>query len=171
MSFTSIRDAVHGTIKHLTEQPDKARSTDRPATAVIEEGLRCRVEGPGGWTIVTDMPSALGGGAAAPTPGWLSRAAQASCLATVIAMRAAQEGIALSKLEVVVDSESDSRGLLGIDDSVPAGPLTSRARVRIAAAGVAPERLREIVRWADGHSPVSDAIGRAIPRTVDIEAS
>jgi hypothetical protein len=54
---------------------------------------------------------------------------------------------------------------------VPPGPLNSRARVRIAAAGVAPERLREIVRWADGHSPVSDAIGRATPRTVDIEAS
>ena len=115
------------------------------------------------------MPSAVGGGAAAPTPGWLSRAAQASCLATVIAMRAAQESIALSKLEVAVDSESDSRGLLGIDDSVPAGPLTSRARIRIAAPGVAAERLREIVRWADAHSPVSDAIGRAIPRTVEIE--
>jgi uncharacterized OsmC-like protein len=171
MSFTSIRDAVHRTIKHLTEQPDKALSMDRPATAVIEEGLRCRVEGPGGWSTVTDMPKALGGGAVAPTPGWLSRAAQASCLATVISMRAAQEGVALGKLEVIVPSESDSRGLLGMDDSVPAGPLTSRTDVRIGAAGVAPERLREIVRWADGHSPVSDAIGRAIPRRVDIEAS
>ena len=141
------------------------------STAVIEEGLRCRVEGPGGWSAVTDMPKALGGGAAAPTPGWLSRAAQASCLATVIMMRAAREGIALSKLEVVVHSESDSRGLLGMDDSVPAGPLTSRAAVRIAAAGVGPERLREIVRLADSHSPVSDAIGRAVPRRVDIQAS
>ena len=171
MPFTSIRDAVHRTTKYLTERPDKARSIDRPATAVIEEGLRCRVEGPGGWSTGTDMPKALGGGAAAPTPGWLSRAAQASCLATVIAMRAAQEGIALNTLEVVVHSESDSRGLLGMDDSVPAGPLTSRADVRIGAADVAPERLREIVRWADDHSPVSDAIGRAIPRKVDIEVS
>lgn len=171
MSFTSIRDAVHRTIQHLAERPDKARSADRPATAVIEEGLRCRVEGPHGWTIVTDMPKALGGGGAAPTPGWLSRASQACCLATVIALRAAQEGIAVTTLEVVVDSESDTRGMLGMDDSVPAGPLTARARVRIAAAGVAPERLREIVRWADGHSPVSDAIGRATPRAVDIEAS
>jgi uncharacterized OsmC-like protein len=171
MPFTSIRDAVHRTSKYLTERPDKARSIDRPATAVIEEGLRCRVEGPGGWSVVTDMPKALGGGAAAPTPGWLSRAAQASCLATVIAMRAAQEGIALSTLEVVVHSESDSRGLLGLDDSVPAGPLTSHADVRIGAADVAPERLQEIVRWADDHSPVSDAIGRAIPRKVDTEVS
>jgi hypothetical protein len=54
-----------------------------------------------------------------------------------------------------------------MDDSVPAGPLTSRADVRIAAIGVPPERLREIVRW---DSPVSDAIGRAIPKTVDVEA-
>ena len=86
----------------------------------------------------------------------------------MIAMRAAQEGIALRTLEVAVDSQSDSRGLLGIDESVPAGPLTSRTRVHIAAPGVAAERLREIVLWAEAHSPVSDAIVRAIPRTVDI---
>ena len=168
MSSVSIQHALDGTIKYLKEQPDKARATDRPATAVIEEGLRCRVDGPSGWTVVTDMPSTLGGGGAAPTPGWLSRAAQASCLATMIAMRAAREGIALQTLEVAVDSQSDSRGLLGIDESVPAGPLTSRTRVHIAAPGVAAERLREIVLWAEAHSPVSDAIVRAIPRTVDI---
>ena len=171
ISIVSIRDSIHGTIKHLTERPDKARSTDRPATAVIEEGLRCRVEGPRGWAVVTDMPPALGGAGAAPTPGWLSRAAQASCLATVIAMRAAQEGIAGSRIEVIVDSESDTRGMLGSADGVPPGPLTSRARIRISAAGVSPDRLREIVEWADAHSPVSDAIGRAISRRIDIEVS
>ena len=171
MSLASIRDAVQGTIKRLTDQPEKGRSTDRPATAVIDEGLRCRVEGPSGWRIVTDMPSALGGGASAPTPGWLSRASQAACLATVIAIRAAQEGVALSKLEVTVDGESDIRGLLGTDGRVPAGPVSSRARVSVAATGVEPERLREIVLWGDAHSPVSDAIGRAIPRALEIEAS
>ena len=51
-------------------------------------------------------------------------------------MRAAQLGVTLSTLEVTVDSESDDRGLLGMDDTISAGPLNVRARVRIGASGV-----------------------------------
>ena len=94
------------------------------------------------------------------------RAAQASCLATLIAMRAAQLGLEHGPIEVVVDSESDDRGLLGIDESVPAGPLSSRARVKVDVAGGSRE---EIVSWADAHCPVQDAVRRAVPSTVTLE--
>ena len=163
-----IRDSIGNAIGYLTEHPEESRYTDSPATAVIE-GLKSRVEGPNGASLVSDMPQGVGGGDSAPSPGWLLRAAIASCDATVIAMRAAQEGVELSNLEVTVDSESDDQGLLGMDDSVPAGPLSTRIRVKIAAEGVQPEKLREIVEWADHHSPVSDAVQRAVPTTVDIE--
>lgn len=56
-----------------------------------------------------------------------------------------------------------------MDDSVLAGPLSVRTRVRIGAAGVAPERLREIVEWAETHSPVSDVCRRAVPTKVEVE--
>lgn len=46
-------------------------------------------------------------------------------------MRAAELGIALQRVEVVVDSESDDRGILAMDDEVPAGPLRA---VAVAAA-------------------------------------
>jgi uncharacterized OsmC-like protein len=85
-------------------------------------------------------------------------------------MRAAELGVPLQSLEVTVESESDDRGLLGMDDAIPAGPLSSRIRVRIAAAGVDPQRLRELVEWADHHSPVTDAIRRAVPTTVEVES-
>jgi uncharacterized OsmC-like protein len=117
---------------------------------------------------MSDMPTAIGGSGAAPSPGWLLRAALANCDATVIAMRAAQEGVTLTTLEVTVDGESDDRGLLGMDDSIPAGPLSARTRVRIGAAGVGQEKLREIVEWAEAHSPVADAMGRAVPKTLEI---
>ena len=71
---------------------------------------------------------------------------------------------------MTVDSESDDRGLLGMDDAVPAGPLSSRILVRIAAEGADPQSLRELVEWADRHSPVSDAIKRAVPTTVVLES-
>jgi len=124
-----IREAIAKAIAYLRGHPDEARYIDSPATAVIEEGLRCRVEGPKGRLAITDMPASIGGAGSAPSPGWLARAAQASCDATVIAMRAAQEGITLNVLEVTVDSESDDRGLLGMDDSIPAGP---RARASVS---------------------------------------
>lgn len=115
------------------------------------------------------MPAALGGEATAPSPGWLRRAAQAACEATMIAMRAAQEGIHLDALEVTVASESDDRGMHGVGEGVPAGPLKSWARVRISARDASPEKLREIVNWAERHSPVGDALSRAVPHTVQVE--
>lgn len=164
-----IRESIQAVVAYLAEHPDEAHYIDKPAIAVIEEGLRCRATGPDDATLVSDMPTAIGGGGAAPSPGWLLRAALANCDATVIAMRAAQEGVTLTTLEVTVDSESDDRGLLGMDNSIPAGPLSVRTSVRIGADGVAPDRLREIVEWAEAHSPVADAIGRAVPKKVEIE--
>ena len=115
------------------------------------------------------MPKAIGGGGSAPSPGWLLRAALANCDATVISMRAAQLGVALTTLEVTVDSESDDRGLLGMDDTIPAGALSMRTRVRIGATSVAPEHLREIVEGAEAHSPVGDAVRRAVPSKTEVE--
>ena len=86
-------------------------------------------------------------------------------------MRAAQLGVVLTKLEVTVDSQSDDRGLFGIEDDVPAGPLGMRVRVLIAADGASPELLRQIVAWAESHSPVGDAVRRAIPSTTEIEVA
>ena len=163
-----IAGSIEGAVEYLAAHPDEARYTDTAATASLE-GLRATVRGPDGAVVVSDMPAGVGGNGSAPSPGWIMRAALASCEATAIAMRAATQGITLDELEVTVDGESDDRGLLGVDDDTPAGPLHTRVRVRIGAAGVDPEKLREIVAWADEHSPVGDATRRAIPTTVEIE--
>src|SRR2546428_7501604 len=126
MDADGIRRSLAAAIAYLTEHPDEAAYTDSVAVARIENGLRCRIEGPSGESILTDMPTSVGGDATAPSPAWLSRAAHAGCVATLIAMRAAQESVSLSDLEVAVDSESDDRGILGIDDRVPAGPRSVR---------------------------------------------
>lgn len=163
MSNTHIQQCLANVAEHFTKHPQDAISQDKPAVAKLEEGLRCRASGPNGATLVSDMPTGIGGAGTAPTPGWFMRAAMANCDATVIAMRAAQLGISLSKLEVTVGSESDNRGLLGIVDSAPAGPLSTQVTVRIAAPGVSDQALHELVQWAVHHSPVSDAVRRAVP--------
>src|SRR6266567_2793844 len=72
-----VRTALEGAVAYLSEHPEEARYTDSEATATLEEGLRVRVEGPGGLSVVTDMPQGVGGGGAGPSPGWLLRAALA----------------------------------------------------------------------------------------------
>jgi uncharacterized OsmC-like protein len=169
MAVKDIQGSIESVIGYLQVYPGKARSEDKGATAVVEDGLRCRAEGPDGAVLVSDMPKAIGGGGSAPTPGWLLRAALANCDATVIAMRAAQLGITLTTLKVTVDSESDDRGLLGMGDEIPPGPLHVRTKITIGAEGVPAERLDEIIKWAEIHSPVADAVSRAVPSQVEVE--
>jgi uncharacterized OsmC-like protein len=117
------------------------------------------------------MSTGIGGTDTAPSPGWLFRAALASCDATLIAMRAAVLGIELDRVEVSIDSESNDHGILGIDESVPAGPLGIRTRVSISASGADRETIRELTEWATAHCPVCDAAKRAVPVSVEIVES
>jgi uncharacterized OsmC-like protein len=168
MGTNSIQDAIQAASAYLTEHPDEARSTDVAAVATLVDGLVVHVDGPSGASIKTDMVTSVGGTATAPSPGWLMRAAEASCVASVVAMRAAMLGISLDSLEVTVDSDSDDRGLLGIADDVPAGPLRGRVAVRLTAAGVDPSTLEEIAHWGVKHCPVCDAIERSVPVTTQV---
>lgn len=171
MGTQGIQSAIRAASDYLTAHPDEARSTDSAAVATVVDGLVVSVTGPSGARMTTDMVPSVGGTATAPSPGWLLRAAESSCVATLIAMRAAMLEIALNAVEVTVDSESDDRGLLGIDDAVPAGPLSGRVSIRLTAAGVDPATLEEIAQWGVKHCPVCDALERPIPISVEVATS
>ena len=163
----SIRNAIETASGYLKDNPDAAAGTDAAATAVLEEGLRFRVAGPAG-ELTSDMSESVGGGATAPTPAWLQRAALASCDATLVAMEAARDGIELTDLTVTVDSETDFRGILGVDDTIHPGPLAVRVRIQLGAADATEDQLREIVQRAESRSPVRDALERAVSMTTEI---
>jgi uncharacterized OsmC-like protein len=169
MSAAHVREAIERLSVAISADPSKARAKNSPATARLAEGLRCELNGPYKESLVTDMPAAMGGGASGPNPGWLFRAALASCTATVIAMRAAKLGVALGSLEVTVESESDNRGILGLDESVSAGLAPVRMKVKIGAPAEASDALREIVAWADAHSPVACTMRQAPACSLEIE--
>ena len=169
MADTDIATAITGARAWVATNREEARYRDGAATAVIEDGLRTRVTAPEGHVVTTDMVTGIGGGGTAPSPGWLMRAANASCIATLIVMRAAESGVRLEGLEVTVDSESDDAGILGVDQSVPAGPLSMRVAVRVASATAPPEQVREIVAWGVDHCPVCDAVKRAVPVEVEVD--
>lgn len=161
METADINSALKSLRDKIADQPEKAMAKHVPATARIENGLKCLVEGTRGELIETDMPNAMGGNGSAPNPGWVFRASLASCCATVIAMQAAQQGIELTTLEVTVESDGDLRGILGLDDTITAGMSSLKTNVRIGADNATPEQLREIVEWGSAHAPVGCTVQNA----------
>src|SRR6185295_14783779 len=141
---------IASTLENLTTSlqvnPEKARAKYAPATATLADGLKCRVTGLSGESIVTDMGKAMGGDASAPNPGWYFRASIAACCSTVIAMNAARRGINLTTLEVTVEADGDNRGILGMDANISAGHAALRTNVKVAADNATAEQLQDLVR-------------------------
>jgi uncharacterized OsmC-like protein len=169
MSNTNIREALENLSKLISEQPEKARAKNVPATARLLEGLRCEVKGPNGEAVYADMPAAVGGASSAPAPGWLLRASLASCTAIAIAMRAAKLGVTLTTLEVTVESSSDNRGMLGLDDKISAGLSPITTRVKIGARDLTADKLRELAEWGDRHSPVACTARSSTSCSLEVE--
>lgn len=168
--MNEIADAVKRATSYLAEHADEARYRDSLARAVLSDGLRVEVSGPGGEGTRTDMPSGIGGSASAPSPGWYLRAAAASCVAALIGIRASTLGIDLpaGSVEVTVDSESDDRGILGIDDAIPAGALSMKVSVAFGSSPAEPDALAALARWALDHCPVTDTVRRSVPIELEV---
>ena len=164
----SIAESVARASAYLTDHPDEARYRDSAATARVVDGLVVDVTGPAGERLRTDMPAGIGGTASAPSPGWFLRAAIASCVASLIVIRAAARGFEIGPVEVEVDSESDDRGILGLDPTIPAGALAARIAVSLTAPELDDESRAELVSWAVAHCPVSDSVARAVPVSIEV---
>jgi organic hydroperoxide reductase OsmC/OhrA len=167
MANEHIAAAMHRVESVLRRRPETGLHDDTPATARWQGGTRTASSHANGTQLQTDMPAELGGSGEQVTPGWLFRAAVASCLATCIAMRAADAGIELSALEVRASSRSDLRGLLGMKDAtgeaVCAGPCEVQLVVRIKAHDVPAEQLRNLVEESHRCSPMPTALRNAVP--------
>jgi uncharacterized OsmC-like protein len=98
----------------------------------------------------------------------LLRAATASCVASLIAIRAAATAVTVRSVDVEVDSESDDRGILGLDPAIPAGALSAKIVVSIDAPDLDRSAVEALAHWAIEHCPVSDTISRAVPVSVEV---
>jgi uncharacterized OsmC-like protein len=163
-----IGAALESAGAYLRAHPEEATYTDSVATARLDSGLRVIVGGPNGEELITDMPAGVGGAASAPSPGWYLRAAVAACALSLAVMRAAQLGLTGFRCDVEVDSESNDFGILGLDASTPAGPLSMRLRFRMLAEGVGLSDLEELAVWAADHCPVADAVKRGVPVHIEV---
>ncbi|MBX3605956.1 MAG: OsmC family protein [Piscinibacter sp.] len=175
MSLSDIAAAQQRVVSVLRQRPAFGVQADAPALARWEGALRARTTHDNGTEVVTDMPAEIGGGASSVTPGWLLRAALASCAVTRIAMLAATEGLVLETLEARATSRSDARGLFGMADAdgciVTPGPGDVQLHVRIGAPGVAPERLRALVAASAPLSPVTSALQEPLTVAMHVDVA
>ena len=173
MTTATIASAMQRVRVKLAQRPEGAMHADDPAVARWEKGLRVLSQHANGARVATDMPRALGGNGDEVTPGWLLRAALASCLATRIVMEAAMREIAIARLEVVAVSQSDARGLFGMTDNagepVSAEPLAVQLQVRLGAPDVPAEALRTMIEESSRCSPVQCALEGTIPVSLRVD--
>ena len=171
MTAETLAKAMQRVRAVLTGRPQAAIHADEPAIACWEPDLRC----PGMPMARRSRPTcpSNSAGAAIRSPRAGCRAAMASCLATRIAMEAAVQGIVLRRLEVTARSRSDARGLLGMTDGagnrITPAPFDLRLEVRIDAPGAAREGVQAMIEESWRCSPVSAAIGNAVPVDLRIE--
>lgn len=173
MTTATIASAMQRVRVKLSQRPEGAMHADEPAVARWEHGLRVLSQHANGARVATDMPRALGGNGDEVTPGWLLRAALASCLATRIVMEAAMREIVIARLEVVAVSQSDARGLFGMTDNsgepVSAGPFAVQLQVRLGAPDFPAEALRTMIEESSRCSPVQCALEGTIPVSLRID--
>jgi organic hydroperoxide reductase OsmC/OhrA len=176
MSLQGVAEAMQRVEAVLRRRPAVGIHDDAPATARWTGGTRVVASHANGTQVPTDMPTEIGGAGDCVTPGWLFRAGLAACAATSIVLAAAGQGVELSLLETCAGSRSDTRGILGMagEDGQPVrpGPGSIDLNVRIAAPGVEPSRLRELVELGCRRSPIPAAVrdGVALNMRVDVVA-
>lgn len=120
-----------------------------------------------GHTVVIDQPANSGGTDAGPTPLELVFASLAGCIGTIGRIVAMQKRIELRGMNIKVEGELDTDGLLGkpIDGRVGFEGITITVEVD---ADITDEEKEAFIHEVDRRCPVSENLLNATPLTVKL---
>lgn len=155
----TIKKAFERNRKAVKLKPNLGKSTAVTKVRLFD-GTTCEVEHKH-WSFKVDIGKSEGGNDAGPGPGILERGALGSCLAIAYSQQAALKNLPIDQLEIIIESDMDARGMLGIDDRSP-GFKELRYKVFIESPADESE-IMKVIEEADSLSPVLDDFIRAIP--------
>ena len=92
--------------------------------------------------------------------------ALAGCVTTTTVLHAAARGIKIESISTRMRGKIDLHGLLGLDESVPAGYESIQIDMDIQAA-CSDRELDELLGFVQGHSPVCNTVCRPVPVTIE----
>lgn len=118
-----------------------------------------------GWTFTNGEPPILLGNNEGANPVEFLLHALAGCVTTTLVLHAMARGIEIRSLSTELEGDIDLRGLLGLDDSVPAGYEEIRIGLSVDAA-CSEEELDDLIAYAQQHSPVCNTVCRPVPVTI-----
>jgi uncharacterized OsmC-like protein len=114
------------------------------------------------FTLEADEPRELAGTDSAPNATEALLYALASCINATMIYGASAQGIHFDKLELDLEGQLDTRGLLDVDKSVRRGfsRITVKCRIK---ADVGQDQLDQLCDFAKSHSPVFDIVSNPTP--------
>jgi uncharacterized OsmC-like protein len=92
--------------------------------------------------------------------------ALAGCVTTTFILHAMARGIAIKELSTELSGDLDLQGLLGLDDSVPAGYKQIRIKMHVVA-DCSDQALDNLLTYAQQHSPVCNTVCRPVPVVIE----
>lgn len=163
----TIRDSLERLEAAVERKPGFGAGTHRSVTR-CPDGLHCNTE-EGDWRLTTDLPEGFGGGATAPTPGTLVRAALGGCMAMSYRLRAARNGIEVKAITVVIETDSELTGMVSCGSDAPPGFTAVRYHVEVESPAPT-DVVERLLDEADRLSPLLDVFLRSndVTRTVEI---
>lgn len=162
----SIKQALDRAARTVTLRPERGQRVYRNVAAV-SEGTLCHVE-EAGRTLTLDVGKAVGGNDSGPTPSMVLRSAMSSCVAIGVKQWAARQDVPIDHVEVVLETDVDARGQLGLCGK--AAPGFEGIRLTINVTSPAPlEVIEDLVAMSLKYSPLMDVF--ANPQPVEHQVS
>jgi hypothetical protein len=75
-------------------------------------------------------------------------------------------GIVIRELSTELEGDIDLQGLLGLDETVPAGYRQIRIKMHVKA-DCPDEALDDLLAYTQGHSPVCNTVCRPVPVVIE----
>jgi putative redox protein len=146
--------------------PDREKEIHMPAKKVqveIRQGQGFRTECRAGkHVVIIDQPAPAGGTDAGPTPLDVQLMALGGCVAAIGRIIANQRKLAVRGLEVSIEGDIDTDGLLGKASASRVGFSAITARVKIDADMSAAEK-EQLLHDIDVRCPISENLQNATP--------
>lgn len=162
---TGIREALERAVKTVTLRPERGQRIYRN-TATSEADTCCMVE-EADRSLIVDVGKAVGGKDAGPNPSMLLRSALSSCVAIGIRQWASRKRIPIGPIRVVLETDVDARGQLGVGENIVSGFTAMRLEIRLdspADSGA----IEGLVRESLVRSPLMDVICKSQPVAVSV---
>ncbi len=156
----AIKSALERAVKTVTLRPERGQRVYRNV-ASVREGTVCQVE-ESGRTLSLDVGKAVGGNDAGPNPSMVLRSAMSGCVAIGIRQWAARRDMPVDQVEVVLETDVDARGQLGVREDITPGFQGVRLAITVTSPASL-EEIEDLVATSLQYSPLIDVFRKPQP--------